>query len=295
MTAGKIIMLQGPPASGKSTRAKEIYDSDPTKYVIVSKDEIRKSRGKYWVEEQEKYIYDVEEQEIRLAIKHNLIPIIDSTNLNPKQITKWEELAKELNCELEKELIYVPLKVALERDSKRELQVTPKIIKDFYWRYFEDKYREEEYTDHTFQLEQNVDLTTAVIVDLDGTVAMHQGRGPFEWDKIYTDSCNENMKRLLYKIYNSGTEIIFLTGRNKTEEAEKQTKAWLKKYFPFYKHLIMRDEHDRRSSDICKKDLYEKHIKGKYYVLCAFDDSIKCIKMWRELGLVCCAVAENEY
>lgn len=288
-------MLQGPPAAGKSTRAKEIYNSDPTKYVIVSKDEIRKSRGKYWVEEQEKYIYDVEEQEIRLAIKHDLIPIIDSTNLNPKQIAKWEALAKELNCELEKELIYVPLQVALERDSKRDLQVTEKVIKDFYWRYFEDKYREEMYTDHTKMLEQDEHLPLAVLVDLDGTVAMHQGRGPFEWDKIYTDKADFRMQNVLKHYALSGIKVIFLTGRNKTDVAYQQTTQWLKDNFKFEWELIMRDEHDLRHSDICKKELYEKHIKDKYHVLCAFDDANKCIKMWRELGILCCAVAENEY
>lgn len=288
-------MLQGPPASGKSTRAKEIYNSDPTKYVIVSKDEIRKSRGKYWVEEQEKYIYDVEEQEIRLAVKHNLIPIIDSTNLNLKQIAKWEELAKELDCELERELIYVPLKVALERDSKRELQVTPKVIKDFYWRYFEEKYREEEYTDHTLMLQQSEELPKAVLVDLDGTVAMHNGRGPFEWDKIYTDVCDFRMKSLLQKLSDSGILIIFFTGRNKTETVYKQTDEWLSKNFDFPWVLYMRDENDFRHSDICKEDMYNKYIKDKYNILCAFDDCIKCIEMWRKLGILCCAVANNEY
>lgn len=276
MSVGKIIMLQGPPASGKSTRAKEIYNSNPTKYVIVSKDEIRKSRGKYWVEEQEKYIYEVEEQEIRLAIKHDLIPIIDSTNLNPKQIAKWEELAKELNCELERELIYVPLKVALERDSKRELQVTPKVIKDFYWRYFEEKYREEEYTDHTLMLQQDEELPKAVLVDLDGTVAMHNGRGPFEWNKIYTDICDFRMKSMLQKLSDSGVLIIFFTGRNKTETAFKQTDEWLSKNFDFPWILYMRDENDFRHSDICKEEMYNKYIKGKYNVLCAFDDCVKC-------------------
>ena len=288
-------MLSGPPGSGKSTRAKEIYNSDPTKYVIVSKDEIRKSRGKYWVEEQEPYIYEVEEQEIRLAVKHGLIPIIDSTNLNPKQVAKWEELAKELNCELDKELIYVPLKVALERDSKRELQVTEKVIKNFYWRYFEDEYRKEMYTDNTFMLQQDEHLPLAVIVDLDGTVAMHNGRGPFEWERIYTDKVDFRMQNVLRHYALSGIKVIFLTGRNKTETAYQQTTQWLKDNFKFEWELIMRGEHDMRHSDICKKELYEKLVKDKYHVLCVFDDSRKCINMWRELGLLCCAVADNEY
>ena len=90
-------------------------------------------------------------------------------------------------------------------------------------------------------------------------------------------------------------KIIFLTGRNKTEIAYNQTYAWLLKYCDFSWDLIMRDEFDYRHSDIAKKELYEKYIKGKYNVLCTFDDCEKCIKMWRELGLLCCAVANNEW
>lgn len=291
----KIILLQGCPANGKSTRAKEIYLSDPKKYVIISKDALREARGDYWVPEQEKYIYQIEEAEARIALKNGLTPIIDSTNLNPSDIEKWEKIAKEFEVELEKELIYVPLKIALERDSKRERRVTEKVIKAFYWKYFEKEYREEMYTDKTFMLKQNEDLPKAIIVDLDGTVAMHNGRGPFEWERIYTDVCDFRMKNIIESFEKSGVTVIFLTGRNKTEVAYKQTTEWLMNNFKFKFGLIMRDEKDFRSSDISKKDLYEKYIKDKYNVLCTFEDCIKCTKMWRELGLLCCAVADNEY
>jgi len=93
-------MLQSAPAWGKSTLAQKMHKEDPNK-VIVSRDDIRASRGKYWIPEQEDYISDVEEFEIRAAIKRGLSPIIDATNLNPKTIDKWNKLASELNVELE--------------------------------------------------------------------------------------------------------------------------------------------------------------------------------------------------
>lgn len=42
----KIIVLQGPPASGKSTWARETAKAG-TPYVIVNRDSIRNARGEY--------------------------------------------------------------------------------------------------------------------------------------------------------------------------------------------------------------------------------------------------------
>lgn len=48
----KMIVLQGCPASGKSTWAKEFIKDKPN-WVIVSRDEIREGTGKYWVPSRE--------------------------------------------------------------------------------------------------------------------------------------------------------------------------------------------------------------------------------------------------
>lgn len=290
----KIIIMQGCPASGKSTEAKKIYDSNPKKYVIVCRDSIRESRGNYWVPDQEEYISDIEEFEIRAALKRNLIPIIDAVNLNPKTLAKWEGIASEFNAEIEYKPIYVPYKTALERDGKRSHPVGEKTLKVFYLRYHEKEFREEMFTDHTYRIEQDQYLPAAVIVDLDGTVAMHQGRGPFEWNKIYTDKRDEEMYQILDRLSQSA-HIIFLTGRNANEIAKKQTEEWLCENFPFYTELIMRDADDFRHSDIVKKELYEKYVKDKYNIIVVFEDSRKCVKMWRELGLLCCDVANNDF
>ena len=87
--------------------------------------------------------------------------------------------------------------------------------------------------------------------------------------------------------------IIFITGREQTPESKQHTINWLNKYFggPAY-FLIMRDEGDRRSSDVVKKEIYEKYIKGNYNVLGIYEDSNKCVKMWRSLGLPCYQVWE---
>lgn len=96
----KMIVLQGCPASGKSTWAKEFIKDKPN-WVIVSRDEIREGTGKYWVPSRENYISDIEEFSIRAAINRNLNVIVDATNLNQKTIDKLTKLATELKVDIE--------------------------------------------------------------------------------------------------------------------------------------------------------------------------------------------------
>ena len=293
MTKNKIIVLQGPPASGKSTWARETAKAG-TPYVIVNRDAIRLARGDYWIPEQENYISDMEEYGVRSAINRNLIPIIDATNLNPKTIKKWEDLAKELNCELEYKKFYIPFKEALERDSNRELSVGKKVLKNFYTKYFYEEFVKEVGYDDRFILDQNNYLPNCVIIDLDGTVALHQGRLPYDWDKISSDKCDTRMKKLIEQFNYQSIKIIFLTGR--PESAREETKKWITTHFPTLNYmLLMRDNQDCRPGEVYKRTTWESFIKHSFNTLCVFEDSNKCVDMWRELGLLTCQVANGDY
>ena len=217
----KIIVLQGPPASGKSTWAHETAKAG-TPYVIVNRDSIRNARGEYWIPDQEDYISDIEEYGVRSAINRNLIPIIDATNLNPKTIEKWENLAKELNCEIEYKKFYISFKEALERDSKRERSVGKKVLINFYTKYFYDEFvKEVGYDDRI--INKGNHKTPCVIIDLDGTVALHRNRLPYDWNKLDSDEFDPRMLQIIYKLHLVSIKIIFLTGRPNSvrEETEK--------------------------------------------------------------------------
>lgn len=45
----------------------------------------------------------------------------------------------------------------------------------------------------------------------------------------------------------------------------------------------------------CKKKIYEDNIKGKYNVQFVLEDNYKCVKMWREQGLVCLQPNEGKF
>ena len=225
----KILVLQGAPASGKSTYARELTSQDKS-YVIVSRDEIRAARGQYWVPDQENYISDIEEFEVRAAIKHGLNPVIDATNLNPKTIAKWKTIAEELNANIEFKMFEIDFATALERDSKRERCVGKKVLERFFRDYFPDKL-EAYYTDDRLKIpfcQYNSEKQDCIIVDLDGTVCLHNGRSPYDLTRISEDIPNYPLVRFLQElIYNK--HIIFLSGREGTDQCRKDTIEWLTK------------------------------------------------------------------
>lgn len=133
----RIIILRGLPASGKSTYARQLAESEPNKYVIVNRDSIRKMCGKYWVPQRENYISAIEETMVIEALNHDYIPIIDATNLNPVYLEKWRDIANMYHGELEFIFFNTSLQECIERDSKREgdNKVGEKVILGFYEKY----------------------------------------------------------------------------------------------------------------------------------------------------------------
>ena len=288
----KILVLQGVPASGKSTFARSLVLKDKS-YVIVSRDAIREARGEYWIPEHEDYISDIEEFEIRSAIKHNLNPIIDATNLNPKTIAKWKNLAEELNVNIEFKMFEIDFATALERDSKRERSVGKKVLERFFRDYFPNQLKAY-YTDDRLKepfYSYNDEKEDCIIVDLDGTVCLHNGRNPYDLTRVSEDIPNYPLVRFLQELI-CNKHIIFLSGREETDQCRQDTINWLTENicssdFGYKWELLMRDKNNFEPDEVIKERIFHKEIEPKYNVIAVFDDRDKVVKMWRSLGLLC--------
>lgn len=288
----KILVLQGVPASGKSTFARSLVLKDKS-YVIVSRDAIREARGDYWIPEHEDYISDIEEFEIRSAIKHNLNPIIDATNLNPKTIAKWKNLAEELNVSIEFKMFEIDFATALERDSKRERSVGKKVLERFFRNYFPDQlkvYYTDDRLKEPFYL-YNDEKEDCIIADLDGTVCLHDGRNPYDLTRVSEDIPNYPLVQFLKELI-CNKHIIFLSGREETNQCRQDTINWLTENicspdFGYKWELLMRDKNNFEPDEVIKERIFHKEIEPKYNVIAVFDDRDKVVKMWRSLGLLC--------
>ena len=288
----KILVLCGPPASGKSTYARE-FIKGKTDWVIVNRDSIREGRGDYWIPSQEDYISDLEEFSVRAAIKRNYNVIIDATNLNPKTQEKWRNIAIETKSSIEFKEFYIPFKEALERDKNRERSVGEKVLKNFYFKYYPDKYAEE-ISDKRYILEQNKSLPKCIIVDIDGTVAIHQGRSPYDLSKVSKDKPNDPLVDLL-RVLSGSVDIIFFSGREGTKQCQEDTAKWINDNVNIPYQLYMRKEKDYRPDEVIKEELYNEIIKDNYYCIAIFDDRQKVVDKWRSLGLLCCQVYEGDF
>ncbi len=301
----KFILVQGISGSGKTTWAKQWVEEDPIHRIRLNYDDLRCMLGKYWVPEREplmKKIFDIA-LDNALVSGYNIV-IDNMSNLNPKHQEEYQKLIENWNSknpnkyEIEFKLIDTPLEVCIERDSKREIPIGEKVIRQ-QWR----KYRNyiiqqsiKEMLDN--QLKEDPNLHHCIIVDMDATLCFNtSGRpfyGPGTSEQIINDIPNTNVIDLV-KAYceTYDCELVVITGRD--ESCRKATLEWLDKYYLYPNLLLMRKEGDYSKGDECKKKLYEENIKDKYNVDLVFEDSSKVVKMYRDLGLTVLQPNEGKF
>lgn len=120
----------------------------------------------------------------------------------------------------------------------------------------------------------------AIIVDIDGTLAIMKDRSPYAWHKVGQDTVNEAVK-MIVNAYN-GIVIIF-SGRDSICRLE--TIQWLKENEIKYDALYMRDHKNYEKDSIIKERMYNEHIKDKYDIDFILDDRLQVCRMWYSLGL----------
>lgn len=148
-------------------------------------------------------------------------------------------------------------------------------------------------------LPRNPDLGIAVIVDIDGTLAVRGKRGIFDFVRSIDDEVAFPIVYFLRLIDDANkyisvivptTEIIIITGR---EDCYRDvTNKWLNRHQIPYTKMYMRRTGDKRKSNIVKEDIYISMIRDKYNVLCVFEDRQQDLDMYRSHGLYS-LVADN--
>ena len=134
----------------------------------------------------------------------------------------------------------------------------------------------------------------AILVDLDGTMALRGDRSPYDETKVGADLPNEPVIAVVRAMERAGHTVIFCSGR--TEACRWQTEMWLSaNYARPYMALHMRAVGDTRADRVVKAEIFDREIRRRYQVVCVFDDRATVVAMWRSLGLTVMQVAEGDF
>lgn len=134
------------------------------------------------------------------------------------------------------------------------------------------------------------DLPFCIICDLDGTLALINGRSPYDHE-VETDIVNYSVLHVLRK-FNTMPIVIF-SGRE--DKALKSSKKWLNNHMVPYTNIVFRKTGDTRKDSTVKQEMFEQHIHGKYRVLFVLDDRNQVVDMWRNLGIDCFQVYYGDF
>ncbi len=314
----KIFLTVGIPGSGKSTWAKAEIAKDPNSWARINNDDIRAMlNGSVWSADYEKFITETRSFLTREALKRGKNVIIDNLNLNRRHFDDVVKIAKSVNGNfqvIEKDF-YIDLEEAIARDSKREgkAKVGETVIKKFWkesggkqFKFYKPRTEIISYSvyDAASVLPPDLvpDVPEAVLCDLDGTLALMNGRNPFDASTCDQDLPNTPVIETIKAHFLQKRKIIFCSGRE--DKFKPQTEEFIHKHVNFvidgWESNLVYDLHMRKTGDfrkdsIIKQEIYDENIKGKYNVLCVLDDRNQVVDFWRSIGLVCFQVAPGNF
>lgn len=278
----KIIIMQGLPGSGKSTKAAELIKSQGD-IVRLNKDLLRKMLhfGK-WSGLNEAKTQNASKALARFFLLAGTNVIVDDTNLNPNTVQGWVDLAKKCEAKIEYCWMNTSMEECVQRDSLRTLDAVGETV------IIEMALENSLYS---------MPKKGFVLCDIDGTLADISHRRHFvqgekkDW-KGFFEYMMEDTPRIevvdkVIALEGEGYEIIFVSARPDTYRAF--TEDWiLNKAFNTYKphkHLIMRKGNDMRPDTEVKQEIFNRFFKDKYPIHKVIDDRPSVIRMWRSNGL----------
>ena len=279
----KLILMQGLPASGKSTRAEQIM-KESGNAVRLNRDLLRTMlHFDKWSGKNEGMTKDAERILAKEFLLENKVVIIDDTNLNPGTIESWKQLAKEFGASFEIQKVHTDFYECIGLDMFRPNSVGVDVIAQMARRYNLYPWNKAE-----------------VIVDIDGTLSdlthrLHFSKEPTkDWDKFFELVKDDSPRQEIIdqvKELSHTYNIILVSGR--PERCRQATLDWMNRHGVPVRLLFMRQDHDKRPDTEVKQDILNKYFR-KDLIKLVIDDRPSVIRMWRENGLEVMDVGTGE-
>lgn len=311
---GTLHVLRGLPASGKTTLAKHMVEDavSGNEMIRVNRDDLRMQLfGEYvfWVEKNKKehVVTTVQHAMITAALMSGINVVSDDTNLNAKFLRDLKrKVADPIGAKflLDDRCLSVDVEECKRRDLTRvvkgERSVGHDVINSFFTRYVANRKNLPTQAD----LDEVRDLPAQIyvadtskprawLVDIDGTLALMNGRSPYDYARVKEDNINAPVCDIVEAIGHDDL-IVLMSGR--PESCRDDTEDWLKQHDIWFDHLFMRPTEDKRKDAIVKLELFDTYVRPHFYVKGVFDDRSQVVRVWRDtLGLTCLQVADGQF
>jgi predicted kinase len=302
-----LTVTRGLPGSGKTTWARERLRTDLLRGARVNRDDMRRSLhggliGAGWAERQ---VTLAQHAAVAELLRASVDVICDDTNLRARIVRSFAELARDCGADFAvRDFTDVPPEVCIERDAGRPEaeRVGAEVITAMWQRYLAGKtvplplpqLAETPLPGVPRVYHAGRGLPEAVLVDIDGTVALMGDRSPYDMTRVDEDRPNHTVITAVRAMHAFGHHIVFCSGRS--DDSRDLTEAWLAEHVGVpYEALFMRATGDTRKDSIVKAEIFEREIRHRWAVTGVFDDRNQVVRMWRSLGLTVFQVADGNF
>ncbi|GAA1989086.1 AAA family ATPase [Catenulispora subtropica] len=305
--AGKPVvhLMRGLPASGKSTRARELMAASQGRMRRVSLDDLRRmlddnDGSKRLGRAHEETVLAVQDATVLAAVESGFDVVVDNTHLVsriPKRLKQLLGGRAEFRVH---DLTDVDVEECVRRDALRPNPVGEEHIRSMALRLASTKASGWKLSEA--QLNEVLPARTyvadpalpaAVLCDIDGTLADNKNRGPYDWAKVETDELIVATADALTAFAARGDRIILMSGRG--EDVREGTERWLAANGVAYDELWMRKAGDQRADDVVKSELFDAHVRHRFAVRVVLDDRSRVVALWRRMGLACWQVDYGDF
>lgn len=275
----KLHIMKGLPASGKTTKARELMAKSGYSLFRTNKDDLRESMfGGRWSYAKEIKIKMVQEDVVRRLLSEGVSCIVDDTNLKERDKIKWFKIADKYGATI---ILHDMTKTTtvdgcVERDRERDKPVGDHVI----W---------------SMALRNNLwnSWNGVILCDIDGTLAdigerrKHVQGEIKDWESFFAEINLDKFRQDIWDdvkevVKNSGYDLFLVSGRN--EKYREETIKWFKKHCPEVldtaKCIFMRGQNDFRPDTDVKRDILKMFHKDD--VKLVYDDRPSVIRMWQE-------------
>lgn len=299
----ELVVYRGLPASGKTTSARAWVTADPEHRARVNRDDLRAMLHHGFVSNDVEHavVSRARDALIGSLLRAGISVACDDTNLPQRRARDIAAIGWRAGVHVRVvDLTDVPVELCVERDYARGQEggraVGSEVIMGMYERFLSggrtlapvEPHETGPAPEDGYLYEPDESLTPVWLVDLDGTLALMNGRGPYDWHRVGEDEPNLPVLDIVRRL-----DIVVVSGRDAVCRA--QTEEWLERHRIYYHDLLMRPEGDQRRDAVVKLELFRERIAPRYNVLGSIDDRRQVVEMWRRIGLFCAQVAPGEF